>query len=658
MSEPGPGTRPSAIDRAVHGLTAAVLGILVLAILLFQLSLARTRTFDPDEFQHAHSAFLISKGQLPYRDYFEHHPPLLHFLMAPVMTKLSPERDETSAFGTLFVLRVSLWCAGLLGAGAHFLLARRLLGTLGASVASLLLWSTLIMFGNTIEIRPDTAAFALLQVALLLLGRDASPRRTLSAFSLLGVGFLFTQKLAFPILGAVVATLMSRRSERALRTRAIAAMIFGLLWPTAACAGYFLARSGLPAFIEDVFLINLRWKARLSAWPFLVSHFFRPNPFLAVAGAFGLAAAAGRLVTPASEGSGRERFVLFTAAFGLIGLCALPVAFEQYYLLFLPQIAILASGFLIRLVEAVLGRPRSAGVAAITTLGLTLLGVSSSKDQIVRQQHRTSEAKQKAIAWILDNSATTDTVLDGFTGIGVFRPHAFRYFVLHAEMRMMLDAAVIRELEDGLESGAIAPRFVSFDSQLQSVSPRIRRLLDRDFALLGAGPAAVRLFPGGVKDWDDAARRFPGQLPAPRGPYVLCLEGWYEREAAASRTFRRSRGKSSTLLFPVHEPERVRSLLVTARAGESVPGLSATLRLNGEDLGEISLGAATQTTELSLNQGIVVRGLNRLEFSYPIRPAQIRPTLDARENSPLALESIALTLGAVGRGTRPLLSGE
>ncbi len=84
MPVPTPEILPSRAARRLHGIAVASLSMLVLTLLAAQFDLTRTRAFDPDEFQHAHSAFLIYRGQVPYRDYFEHHPPLLHQVMAKV----------------------------------------------------------------------------------------------------------------------------------------------------------------------------------------------------------------------------------------------------------------------------------------------------------------------------------------------------------------------------------------------------------------------------------------------------------------------------------------------------------------------------------------------------------------------------------------------
>jgi hypothetical protein len=619
-----------------------VFALLVAGALALQFDLLGTRAFDADEFQHAHSAFLISKGQVPYRDYFEHHPPLLHFLMAEVIGNRQPERDGASANAALLVLRTFCWFFTLIGAAAHALLARRSLGGLGAGVASLLLWSTLIVFEKSIEIRPDTAAFACLQLATLILCREGEARRTALAFSLLGAGLLFTQKLLFPVLGLIAVVWFARPMPGIFQRLAIVA---GLAAPTLLCAVWFLTHDALPAFIEDVFLINARWKARVDVLPFLVTRILAPSALIAVLGLLGLLVGTRRLLAhDRSAGAGREDSLIVVSAWGgVLGLVLLPVAWEQYYLLLLPQLAILGAGVLTRGAAAVLRQPLASGRVALGVLAVSLIGLIPTIPELRQEWLRSAESKRRAIDFVLENSSPADTVLDGYSGIGVFRPHAFRYFFLHAEMRQMLPDAVVRELESGLRGGAVAPRFVSADANLRAVSQGVRDFLDQNYAPVGVDPVEVRLFPGGEDSWDDARPRLPGQPSPSRGAYVLIGDGWSPRQSEAGRTFRRSRGKSSTLLFPVAKPNAFTILRLSARAGAQVPGLVAVVSLNGSSLGEIALGTAFTSFELSLPEGALVRGLNRLEFSYPRRPAQSGAVATVDENATLALESVALS---------------
>src|SRR5262249_52884236 len=67
--------------------------------------------------------------------------------------------------------------------------------------------------------------------------------------------------------------------------------------------------------------------------------------------------------------------------------------------------------------------------------------------QIYHQTERTNSKQLEAIKFIMDNTAPEDAVLDGWSGFGVFRPHAYYYHFLHAELRAMLGN---HELADNL----------------------------------------------------------------------------------------------------------------------------------------------------------------------------------------------------------------
>src|SRR4051812_45251188 len=43
-----------------------------------------TRYFDTDELEHLHGAWCISRGLVMYKDFFEHHPPLLALALSAV----------------------------------------------------------------------------------------------------------------------------------------------------------------------------------------------------------------------------------------------------------------------------------------------------------------------------------------------------------------------------------------------------------------------------------------------------------------------------------------------------------------------------------------------------------------------------------------------
>jgi hypothetical protein len=43
--------------------------------------------FGNDEFEHLHFAWSVSRGQVPYRDYFDHHTPALQYALAPMFAR-------------------------------------------------------------------------------------------------------------------------------------------------------------------------------------------------------------------------------------------------------------------------------------------------------------------------------------------------------------------------------------------------------------------------------------------------------------------------------------------------------------------------------------------------------------------------------------------
>jgi len=56
--------------------------LFILIAFFLRIPILKVRYFDPDEFQHLHNARQIYYGEIPYRDYFDHHTPFLHFILA------------------------------------------------------------------------------------------------------------------------------------------------------------------------------------------------------------------------------------------------------------------------------------------------------------------------------------------------------------------------------------------------------------------------------------------------------------------------------------------------------------------------------------------------------------------------------------------------
>src|SRR5262249_10619311 len=93
-------------------------------------------------------------------------------------------------------------------------------------------------------------------------------------------------------------------------------------------------------------------------------------------------------------------------------------------------------------------------------LALVLFLVMVSVPSYIRMHsnfHWRNTEQLKEIQYIIDNTATTDTVMDGFTGTGVFRPDAYFYRILPWDVRLRLTEEDRHELLKNLQSGHIAP---------------------------------------------------------------------------------------------------------------------------------------------------------------------------------------------------------
>jgi hypothetical protein len=245
------------------------------------------------------------------------------------------------------------------------------------------------------------------------------------------------------------------------------------------------------------------------------------------------------------------------------------------------------------------------------------------------------------IRYILQNTTPSETVLDGFTGLGVFRPHAFYYFFLHGEIRAMLTEEIWAELIDGLRSGAINPKLVLFDRNLRETPSEISDFLERNFVPIGHDPILAL----GVEDhrglWtDEGVRSLSGAHRSVGEPYVLVEEGWHEPEMEEGVAFRASRGRHSRVQVPIRT---VADYLATIRArlDYSEAPVSMALAVNGNKVGEMPCTPGWQEYSFRVPVGLLEKGFNEFVFSYSTTPRQANPDYHGR-NTVVAVEYLEL----------------
>ncbi|HGE73031.1 TPA: hypothetical protein ENX78_19510 [Candidatus Poribacteria bacterium] len=319
--------------------------IVIIAFILFafflRIPLLQIRYFDPDEFQHLHGARQIYHGEIPYRDYFDHHTPFIHFILT-ILYYIVGEDVQI-----LFIARgLMLIFTGVI-LYLTFILGKKLYDTDTGLFAMLFISYTLMFLEKTLEIRPDLGSAIFWLASMILMIKSIQERshwrwHLLSGVAM-GTAIMFTQKSIFGLPGIFIAVLypfIDRRINISWKENLKLSLIFfaGLAIPIALTCLYFLINQGLWQFIYCNFILNSQWKVRFSPKGY-IHQLLRQNPFLAVLGLSGLLVNIVWMY--------KREFItkgiyipIFCTISVIIGLYIMPVPYRQYYQLFLPLLAI------------------------------------------------------------------------------------------------------------------------------------------------------------------------------------------------------------------------------------------------------------------------------------------------------------------------------
>jgi len=360
------------------------------------------RGFDPDELEHLHAAFCLHSGQIPYRDFFEHHAPALYWLAQPALFLTGPRLT------VLWILRLGMWLLATLAVLATTRIARRVLTGPAATVVPGLLLGSSVFFAKGVEFRPDIPAMLLLVVALekvmqataeCLSGRVKDfARMNLWILALCAGGAtLFTQKSIVPVVAlGGSAWLVESLARRSLRwPRALCWMLGGVVVGWCGVLLAYRLMGGGQQFLDSTVFQLVRWSVvseKLAVWRAtlaadlliwwlaacgLAAGLFRPagwrwlqhkassadwsDPPVSEFGAF-----TRDRITPAKAGTGVERLhsgkpvlatstsladgmrsvlvyvVLLATLLCLASLTVVKATFPQYYLLWFPWLVLTA----------------------------------------------------------------------------------------------------------------------------------------------------------------------------------------------------------------------------------------------------------------------------------------------------------------------------
>jgi hypothetical protein len=227
-----------------------------------------------------------------------------------------------------------------------------------------------------------------------------------------------------------------------------------------------------------------------------------------------------------------------------------------------------------------------------------------------------------------------ETTLDGYSGLGVFRPQPFFHQFFYADPRAVQSEAEQRAVLDDLRSGRALPKVVFLDWRLRSgVGPETIAFLERHYARLGPEPIRVRVFDNGLGFWTDEGPRFMAWAPGrERAPHLFFESGWRSPGLVDGLAARQTRTARSLLVVPIRQP-RDYEVTLRARGAGAVPAFDFEMVVNGRSAGTSAASARWQDHRFAAFARDLIPGFNQFELRMP-------PSAEGRAE--LAIESLEL----------------
>ena len=498
-----------AMRRLSPGVLTAVLALAV----VLRVGVVANRHIDPDESQHLHVAWLLAQGETPYRDFWEHHLPLFHYVMAPVTTALA---DRPAVY---FAARAMMAALAGIVVWLTWLLTRRLSAD-GA------LWAVIVLvflpqFAETsTEVRPDVPALVahLLGLVALVRWRDRGrPGWLWAAGAWQGIAVGLALKAVFGLPGVLLAVMAAPPSGPALSWRTTVGravhLASGMALSLAAGLGAVWAIAGtvaLQGLYEDVIRSSVGFV-----------DFAKTRPaFGSEVGVF-IAAGLGLLLVVRVRGLGVLRHPVHAALIlpaASIALALLlprtPAVYQHAWLPVLPVVAIYAGLALTTLAEWARQSPTpwrrglallAIGVAVVVPAGETVIFA-------VRDQNASDLMLMRSE---LRLACPGEAVLDG-TALYVFRPAAYRHGALIRGVREWVARGVVSEQDLADEMREARAPIAYPDFRILGMVGPVADVLHRHYV---AGPDGL-LVAGAEITVEDGTGRSVVDLLAP-GPYLL-----------------------------------------------------------------------------------------------------------------------------------------
>jgi hypothetical protein len=409
--------------------------LLAAAILWIAALTQRGLPLAVDEVEFFRATKWVGEGQVPFRDFWEHHLPLQWIVFGPVASVFA----NGPGVEAIVAMRWAQMVAWLAIFALLVRIARRSgIDPWGAIV--LLLVSTAFV-RKAIEYRVDVPANLAFIGAIALIAFGANNRRWIGFGALMSAAVLTNMRMApLVVIAAGLAMFWRAEGRRWGWNGSASWMIAGVVPVAVAFVGWLFATGAWPAFMEGVFHYNTT-SARLLEVDTFFDALLVPLWTLDVAGiAFWIAAIVGAVLALRAirePGPLQVLAILFVASVGTIALMEVQYDyhFQNTYLLMLPLAAL------------ALARVRFTPLVAAGALGIFLIQALPSFGEAMKYQDAVMTSADRL-------TKPEETVLDG-AGFALRREPAYRYWFLTTGVRFMAARGLLEPYTITRPPGAI-----------------------------------------------------------------------------------------------------------------------------------------------------------------------------------------------------------
>jgi hypothetical protein len=400
----------------IRNASIVLIGLLGVGLLV---RLVLVRNYDYDELSHAHLAWLVSIGEVPYRDFAANHFPFLWILLSPLMRVLPANPAALVVLRGLALTLNLVFIAALVTLICAELHPRERIWAIACF--GLVVFTPLTMH-FLIEFRPDAIANALLfsiLACLRLRGLGGIPTAALSGLGIGAALLINTKYELFPFVLGIVALVIYVRQLKQIWPLALA-LALGFVM---AVLGGMLVMKGIGVSLDDAWRMVVTYNAMVEkthAFGFGLAHTLINSPAWL---AFDLVGLIGCVALFRRQRRSPELFISAIFIFLMISLFTTTRPWKQYAVSWLLLAAALPARTLPLLITRL--RPRMQVVVAFCVLMVIAVGLARTGRVDPNGGGIDRQTQDAAIQWILRHVPADDFVVASLDLHPVFRRDTF-----------------------------------------------------------------------------------------------------------------------------------------------------------------------------------------------------------------------------------------